>query len=187
MLCSECHNYFFKRAPNKGRKDWKNVWPSFYWDLLTGIDVVTGNKFYESYKPIELWRFIPRSIRGYWVDSLVNEEAYREVLQKPQIDPHFVDRTLEVNTFCKDIAEMSFKGMLRALDPSRVPGHEDNKPMVIPDVLCPWGCSEFSFRTSVIDPSLLLQHHLRRVHLNFPSKNNYERLHLVETSRLDYF
>ena len=63
----------------------------------------------------------------------------------------------------------------------------DSKPIIIPDVLCPWGCTEFCFQTEHCHLGILLQHHLRKVELNLPSAQSYRKLHLVETSRVDYF
>ena len=60
--------------------------------------------------------------------------------------PHFVDRTEDYLRFWDNIRQCDFKGMQRALDPMRLIETQDQKPMVIPDVLCPWGCCEFAFR-----------------------------------------
>jgi len=58
---------------------------------------------------------------------------------------------------------------------------------MIRDVLCPWGCTEFCFRAHNVDLGLFIQHHLRRVQLNFPNNKWYENLYLVETCCDDYF
>ena len=45
-------------AKAKDRYSWANVWPSFYWDLLTGSDQRTNTKFFVTYSPGVLWRFM---------------------------------------------------------------------------------------------------------------------------------
>ena len=62
---------------------------------------------------------------------------------------------------------------------------EHLKSKIIPDVLCPWGCSEFAFRCADFDPSLMIQYHLRSVQLNLPN-GNYEKMHFVDSTRQDY-
>ena len=74
---------------------------------------------------------------------------------------------------------------MKALDPVRTQTGSDDDHMVLPSVLCPWGCSEFPFRTASLNPALLLQHHLAKVQLNLPSAL-VAQLHTVESSRLDY-
>jgi hypothetical protein len=75
--------------------------------------------------------------------------------------------------------------MMKALDPERAATGSDDEHMVLPNVLCPWGCCEFPFRTASLNPALLLQHHLPKVQLNLPSALLCQ-LHTVESSRLDY-
>ncbi len=55
-----------------------------------------------------------------------------------------------------------------------------------PDVLCPWGCTEFFFQAKHFHLGLIIQHHLQRVVLKFPHSKWYEKLHLVELSHKDY-
>ena len=62
----------------------------------------------------------------------------------------------------------------------------ENKCIVLPDVLCPWGCSDFCFKASQCKLHVLLQHHLRFVTLNMTNKNDYAELHAMETSRIDF-
>ena len=37
----------------------------------------------------------------------------------------------------------TFKRMMKALDPERAATGSDDEHMVLPNVLCPWGCCEF--------------------------------------------
>lgn len=93
---------------------------------------------------------------------------------------YFVDRTKELCEFEKAIKSYEVKSFLEALSP------DDKKTMILPDVSCPWGCTEFCFRCSNIPFYLLAQHHLRDVQLNMPDSKCYDELYLIETSRNDY-
>jgi hypothetical protein len=77
--------------------------------------------------------------------------------------------------------------MMKALDPERAATGSDDEHMVLPNVLCPWGCCdrEFPFRTASLNSALLLQHHLPKVQLNLPLALLCQ-LHTMESLRLDY-
>ena len=187
-LCDCCYR-FLNADPSydKDRFKWKNIWPSFMWDLLVGKDMSTGIPFCVSYEPEHLWKFIPSSCRRYWLESLKEFKVYKSCsIHEPK--SYFVDRTLDLGEFRSNINRYDFKGFLRALDPSRLPGVRDEDcgvPSMLPNVLCPWGCAEFCHRSCVFEPAGLIQHHLRRVQLNLPP-SAFEKLYLSESSRLDY-
>ena len=46
--CDPCHTFLAGTSDNKTRHSWKNVWPSFYWNLLIGKDEASEY----------LWRFL---------------------------------------------------------------------------------------------------------------------------------
>ena len=120
-------------------------------------------------------------------DDLPYQRAFTENHESnSELCSHFVDRTEEVTDFWKNISKYTFKGMLEALDPARLrKGVCNKKSMVLPDVLCPWGCTEFSFRCRAIEPSIILQHLLPKVNLNMTTSSS-KLLFTAETSRLDY-
>jgi hypothetical protein len=189
LLCKCCHDFLKNDSEyDRGRYDWRNIWPSFYWDLLVGVDQSNSLSFREMYDAGHLWKFIPSTCRRYWMSSIRNHEEFNDC----SVDcppSFFLDRTKSVDEFEKNIKSLTCEGFLRALDPSRLPGVEKEDcglPSILPDVLCPWGCSEFCCASSLCDPSPLIQHHLRRVQLNLPSHVFSDRLHLFEPSRLDY-
>lgn len=197
-----------KTKSKAAKKDtWSYTWPSFYWNLLTGSDARTKVPFHQSCGPATLWRFIPDELREYWRPALKTFQRNGSRVYDDDtlaVHSHFRGRTMELKQFWGDIHSYEFEPMLRVMDPQRLqeerrcPERPDNlseeelrkweslwqQSKILPDVLCPWGCSEFFFRTKDFDPSLLLQYHLRTVQLNLPGTN--DRMHLVETSRLDY-
>ena len=139
-----------------------------------------------SYEPERLWRFIPGSIRQYWLDAIhdirneADEEYYYRCTEEFPI-PLFNDRTLDVKNFREVVSKREIKSLIGLLKP-----RGSNKPIILPDVLYPWGCTEFCFEVGHSNLGLLIQHHLRRVELNMPNSKYYRNLYLVETSRQDY-
>ena len=84
-------------------------------------------------------------------------------ISEPQ--PFFKDCTLEIDEFNCDIQSYDMKRLINALDPGAF------LSKIIPNVQCPWGCSEFCFKAAHCNLALLIQNHLREVHLNFSHKD----------------
>jgi hypothetical protein len=144
-LCQECvrflkkpDNYAVMTAYQKDRMlDWKNTWPSFMWDLLS-------SPHNQREHPKKWWGMICASIRPYWVDKIgiIKENGafiYAGCdIQVPE--PYFVDCTLDVDKHQANIDCYDLKSMIVELNSA--------KPSLIPDVLCPWGCTEFCFQAT---------------------------------------
>ena len=201
-LCECCYQFLFKHTcPNQKKEasDWKNTYPAFFWSLLAGKDESTGQSFQKYYPQERLWRFVPDKLRPFWVRAIheanvpdfnFNSHQHCEIISTDGRYPdectvntppsYFVDRTKELGEFENAIKSYNVKSFLEALSP------DDMKTMILPDVSCPWGCTEFCFRCSNIPFYLLAQHHLRDVQLNMPDSKCYDELYLIETSRDDY-
>ncbi len=199
-LCRECYTFLStseaesdaskeeKLRLNKRRFHWSNIWPSFYWDLLVGDDATIGSPFHTVYSPSHLWRFVPQSIRQYWLheECFCSGGAYFGCTESTP-SSFFRDRTNDLAEFRRNINSYTTIGFLNALDPSRLANRNDDvSSFLVPDVLCPWGCGEYCHCAVPFDPSLLIQRHLTRVQLNLSRYNGHDKLYLVENSRLDY-
>ena len=92
-----------------------------------------------------LWQMICASMREYWFEAIgIIQYRYRGNIINPYdgctLDhpkPFFVDRTMAVDKFWSNIHSLDLKRMLVELN--------SEKTSLIPDVLCPWGCTEFCF------------------------------------------
>ena len=71
-------------------------------------------------------------------------------------------------------------------DPLQLGNPRRRESIMLPDVLCPWGCSEFCFRAEKINLDILIQCHLAKVQLNFPFSDWYSRVSLFDSARMDY-
>jgi len=166
--------------------DWKNIWPSFLWDILSGCNASDNVPYHQIEGAETLWRMICASMREYWFEAIgIIQYRYRGNIIKPYdgctLDhpkPFFVDRTMDVDKFWNNIHSLDLKRMLVELN--------SEKTSLIPDVLCPWGCTEFCFEAGHTNLGILIQHHLRKVVLNFPTAQWYRKIHFVESSRNDY-
>ena len=180
-LCTECCG--FLTTYEKKSSSWKFIWPSFYWNLLTGKESKDGRFFTDVYPAKLLWSLIPDAMRKYWDDNIGLLPQYEDCCT---VHSHLVDRTEEVLLNKSRIEKFEMNSLLQVLDPGRLDDSmSDTKPYMIPDVLCPWGCSEYPHKTSVVEPCLVLQQLLPRIRLNLPTEY-VDRLHIVESIRLDY-
>ena len=180
-LCTECCGFLTKYE--KKSYSWKFIWPSFYWNLLTGKESNNGRFFTDVYPAKLLLSLVPHAMRKYWEDNIRIHPAYKDCCT---VHSHLVDRTEEVLLNKSRIEKYEMNSLLEVLDPGRLDDSmSDTKPYMIPDVLCPWGCSEYPHKTSVVEPCLILQQLLPRIRLNLPSEY-VDRLHIVESIRLDY-
>jgi hypothetical protein len=198
-----------KRFEKASKKN-ENTWPSFCWNMLSGQDPSSKIYYHESYAPSHLWRFIPTRLRPYWMkaihnsgvdlsNSITNNWLPKDVLlnayEKCSLEhpsPFFIDITEKYERHFTNINEYSVTGFLRALDPSRLPGSDPEEYCkkvvnsdILPCVRCPWGCAEYFFKSSFYDFTLLVQRQLSKVQLNLSSESS-KKMHLVETSRMDY-
>lgn len=206
-LCLQCSHYLDKSniSQNKTYKEWKNTYPAFLWNMLSGKDVVTNLYHHQVYSGSELWQMIPKTFRRYWLHVLNGEgtsKAYLEGLRRLELNwmdpqsyegcnlgcpvPHFVDRTNEINSFESDVKSYELSRLLRAMNWSADCNASITDSMILPSVACPWGCSEFPWRTTQSNYALLMQKYLRKIHLTMPSNDYYQRMYAVETSRDDY-
>jgi len=201
-LCRECCGFLSKEEAeaaatkeeknrlNRSRFDWGKLWPSFYWDLLVGIDTDSGVPFRHVYEASYLWRYIPQSIRRYWLHEEIFDKD-GDFFGCTEFNPpsYFRDRTDELQDFALKIKSYTARDFLNALDPARLggdPNDENMNQFLLPDVLCPWGCGEYCHAAVPMNSSLLIQRHLTKVQLNLSGFFGHDKLYLYENSRLDY-
>ena len=196
FLCKHCYVYASKVDPlvdadekkklQKRRRTWEVTWPTFFRDMLIGKDRIgLRQHFYEEYTDGYLWRFVPNSLREFWLPWMVryrDKEGRQPYAQCTIESPpsFFKDRTLSFETFQEHINSYDLGRWKKALLAN------DSDRVLLPNVLCPWGCTEFCHQASRFNAAYLIQHHLPKVQLNFPDSSWYNRLHLYESSRLDY-
>lgn len=150
-LCVQCENFIAepddgrsaeeRQEAEKSRYEWKNIWPSFFWNLISGRDSTTLVPFHCGgsrglYSGRDIWKFIPKTVRGYWLwtlsarsspdlseydhNSIDHTEYEGCTLESPP--PVFDDKTAQILNYRKHIDMRGLAGLLRALQPQRL-GH----------------------------------------------------------------
>ena len=161
-LCAQCSNYL----TIKNRKisvTYDNMWPSFYWYILSDAKIVN---IYNHY----VWKFVPNSWRDWWLPIVTT--IHSNVTKDFPIS-FFNDKTTLKIEWDKCI-ECGKIGHLRDIC---------NKSL-IPTVLCPWGCTEYLHQSGQFEIDILVQNHLKKCHLKLI--NPASRLDFIESSRSDY-
>lgn len=154
ILCEDCHRFLGvdetlskedAAKADRRRYSWENIWGSVFRDMLFGKDISSGKLFHEVYSLDTLWRFVPVSLRPYWMPYLENYLPSKHknlvgTITEQSPPSFFVDRTEDIEKFDRNINAYTYKGFLSALDPHRLPGVDERdcgKPTILPDVLCP--------------------------------------------------
>ena len=160
-----------------------------------------------------LWKFVPDTVREWYIPLIegkrnddiriccnaIVDTSWFSACTKADPSSFFVDRGEELRAFHKDIGKRTLAGLLRQLRSKDLCSTNENTPsattkktsnersIIMPDVLCPWGCTEFLHQEHACPYSfpIFVQQHLRDVTLNLPSAEYSNKLHLIETSCLD--
>jgi hypothetical protein len=167
-LCEQCSNYLVKvevdenidldtrKKNEKIAKSQINTWPAFIWSLLNNRNILRNYG-------AQIWCFIPVQWRYWWIDSLkenVNIVYDNITITSPK--SIFIDRSNAIKEWDDDISSF----MLSRLASSC------NKH-ILPNILCPWGCTEFNHRCGYIGMDLIFQRFLPKsiIELMNESKN----------------
>ena len=164
LLCDQCETYLTNRN-NKVAMTYKKTWPSFYWYMICSNDI---NACYG----VRIWELIPTRWRLWWLPAIQNIPNYESVtIDFPK--PIIVDRTESLRKWKENI-ECGSLGSLK----------EVCNEILIPTVLCPWGCTEYSHQYGSFPIDLLLQHHMRKCRWQMMS--TMKNISLIESSRNDF-
>ena len=147
-LCQECDSFLVTEDDGDTAKSAKFTWPSFIISTLMNENVISvyGNR---------AWQLVPTYWRHWWVETLplATLNGYNDITidYPPSI---ITDRTCELNDWKnKNDSNMLFE-IAQAC----------NRHMM-PTVLCPWGCTEFIFRSGYLSIDLIYQRFLRKTSL----------------------
>jgi hypothetical protein len=155
-------------------KDFADLYPSFLWNLLVGKHTPTlGASYYYNavYSGQDLWRMIPSTMHPWWIQSLTETasdqdwcHAYQGKITSTSPRPLFDDRTFGLTNFLK-IVESGHPG-------SCVKDLKNEKEF-LPNVRCPFGCSEYCFKGNHVAWDLVIQRLLLKVLLPHIDKTLY--------------
>ena len=163
-LCGECDAYLCHPSES-GTNDSKIAWPAFVWEVLKNKEV---RNRYDHY----VWRFLPHEWRGWWINSVGEFEEFEDVsLESPTC--FFEDKTKDVLDWKTKIGTNKLIDLMDAC----------NRHM-IPNILCPYGCSEFCFRTGTMDFDCVWQRFLPQCIIVLI--NNVNKMKFVRSVRDDF-
>ncbi len=132
ILCNQCFCFLSKDIKSK---DFADSYPSFLWNLLAA-------NYNAVYSGQDLWHMIPSTMRPWWIHSLTETEqdwchAYHRQISLTSPRPLFDDRTFGMTNFLKDVGSGHPGSFVKALK---------NEKEFLPNVMCPFGCSEYCFK-----------------------------------------
>ena len=167
-LCKECLNHFSEKTTRSTKLRYDYLWPSFIWSLLTNTKI-------QSIYGTKIWQFLCPKMRRWWLHSVSESipffEENRVTLEEPR--PIFSDNTENRNTFMKKIKSDKLGDITDALN-----------EYLLPNILCPWGCSEYIHECTHLPFDLMCQRYLNKV--NFETINQKDLLTKFYSTRDDY-
>lgn len=158
-LCQECNDYLIRNDDSP-----KSCWPSLLWILMTGKrkSLFLKNKYFcKIYSPTKLWKFIPISMRKWWVETVKSDFTFRNcspyssvTVESPR--PIFVDRTIEYQFYLTKRDSNNFKDVMDSCRMENIINRCN---------LCPFGCSFSVENSGFIDLDIMLQKMLPFINL----------------------
>ena len=141
-------------------------WPSYIWYLLqdSEIQLVYGSK---------MWKLIPYKWREWWIEPTKQFECFSDITMDSPT-PYFVDRTSDIDHWNEEIGSGSLSRLKKCVN-----------ELLLPTVLCPWGCTEYIHRCGGIALDLMFQRFLPMIYL--PLLSDSDQMKTVEWARDDFF
>ena len=162
-LCRECFNHL-TLANKKEAKNPDNTWPGFIWSFLKDRD------FHRHYGTF-IWKFIPTIWRHWWLDSF---RIFFDNVSIEEPYSYFVDITHDIKRW-NDLNDSHLLPNLR----------DACNELLVPKILCPFGCSEFKHRCGTVSIDIVFQRYLPKCLLK-KYLINKKAFKFIETARDDY-
>lgn len=124
------------------------------------LENIISDETIEAYGSVFAWKFVPTQWRSWWIQELKTHlpTAYLSVAKDSPISI-FLDRTSDSEEWDSAIASKELSQLACACD-----------KLLIPTVLCPWGCSEFLHHAGTINLDVAFQRYLPKCYLLDDSK-----------------
>ena len=176
LFCKECGIYVYKTHKIQLYRNWKYIWPSYIWRLLTNENICNAIG-------VEIWRWIPLSLRSSLIESKneMSEQLRHVTIENPR--SYFRDCTKEMEQ-CKEILkEMKLSELMKMC----------NKHCAC-DVRCPFGCTCHLFKTGSMSYTAVMRKFIG--HIGIDVYGNTDVTHamsseeyiekVIKSPRMDY-
>ena len=165
-VCSQCLNHITLDDSSEANKEC-NTWPGFVWSILK------SKEMHDTYDANSIWVIIPTTWRKWWLESVhLHFPTVFHNISLSNPPPILADRTKDITKWDNSIESGNLNKIADVC----------NK-LLIPTVLCPWGCSEFLHKVGYISIQLIFQKHFQKC---IVTKLKPYKLSTVESSRNDF-
>lgn len=178
-LCDECFNVCVDKS-----QEFRDRYPAWIWKTFTEkiqsrfFGSTTLSELYGE----ELWRIVPVTMRPWWIESVrcinhFGDFPFRNVtVSEPP--SYFVDRTVEFGKYHDAMNSDKFGGFL---------GGMRNQNINLPNVYCPFQCTEHPANCKHANWDVIIQHALKRTPITLGHTNRYGNLHNFDCMHDGYF
>ena len=119
-LCHECHNHLVVIDDSKEANESRYAFPGFIWSVLSDVKL---QRLYG----LSLWEY-------WWLDSTRSFDCFQlATLDHPEAI--LEDKSNDLNTWDEAIASQTLSQLKKVTN-----------EFLMPNVLCPWGCSDYNHR-----------------------------------------
>ena len=162
-LCQQCKIHLTHIDTNEAKKP-KHTWPAFFWSLLKDRDL------HRSYGNT-IWKFTPTIWRHWWLESVC---YFFDNITIEEPFSYFVDRSPEIDRWNQLINSHTLPNLRDACN-----------ELLVPKILCPFGCSEMNFRCGTVSFDIVLQRYMPKCLLK-KWLTNKAGFKFIEYARDDY-
>ena len=172
-VCIQCKTHLTLGNTEEATEE-KNTWPALVWQILSSDETIS------TYGGTFIWKLIPFEWRSWWYMELKTQfpTAYYSVTKDAPV-PIFSDRTSDLKEWDNAIESKQLSQLANIC----------NK-LLIPTVLCPWGCSEFLHHAGTMNLNVVFQRYLCKCYLlddsNALTKIEPARDDFIRENKSDY-
>ena len=154
-LCTQCHHHL----TGDNTKEHEDCWPGFLWHLLSNSEL-------QLIYHVTIWRFIPFECRHWWIEAV--REYFPTIYDTTTINspsPFFKDVTEDIEEWNTAISSYQLPELSRIC----------NK-LLIPTVLCPWGCSTFKHKVGSISIDIVIQRYIEKCNIQMIDNSKLKKI-----------
>ena len=149
LLCNQCEVHLSYEDTDKANGP-QFIWPAFYWSIMHCKDI------HNHYSYEFIWKIVPLGWREWWFDKIVLQfMAYYNSISITEPQSIFMDITKGLETWNEGIKSQKLSYIADVCN-----------QFLLPNVLCPWGCSEFIHKVGYVDLDTVIQLFIQKYNLS---------------------
>ena len=149
LFWNECEVHLSDEESDKANGP-QFIWPAFYWSILHCRDIRNN------YSSEFIWKIAPLEWREWWFDEIVIQfPTYYKSISIIEPKSIFMDITKDLETCNEGIKS-----------PKIIFIDDFCNQFLLPNFLCPWGCSDFIHKVGYVNLDTVIQLFIQKCNLS---------------------